>query len=150
MLMAGAVLAQWQPLEWIVVGGLVVFGFAFAVNSSVHSYLVLAYAGSEKAAEDIGFYYAANAAGRLLGIVLSGALARWRLAEEDQPERPVARGLLGPPGPPRPLRLDAGALAMMPRLPTATLPPSAGLGIARGVGLVEFLRGLFGKLAEVA
>jgi hypothetical protein len=39
------------------------FGFAFAVNSSVHSYLVLAYAGSEKAAEDVGFYYAANALG---------------------------------------------------------------------------------------
>jgi hypothetical protein len=39
-----------------------VFGFAFAVNSSVHSYLILAYAGSEKAAEDVGFYYAANAA----------------------------------------------------------------------------------------
>ena len=38
-----------------------VFGVAFAVNSSVHSYLILAYAGSEKAAEDVGFYYAANA-----------------------------------------------------------------------------------------
>jgi predicted MFS family arabinose efflux permease len=50
------------------------FGFAFAVNSSLHSYLILAYAGSEKAAEDVGFYYAANAAGRLLGILLSGVL----------------------------------------------------------------------------
>ena len=46
----------------------------FAVNSSLHSYLILAYAGSEKAAEDVGFYYAANAAGRLMGILLSGAL----------------------------------------------------------------------------
>ena len=44
------------------------------MNSSLHSYLILAYAGSEKAAEDVGFYYAANAAGRLLGILLSGAL----------------------------------------------------------------------------
>jgi hypothetical protein len=44
------------------------------VNSSVHSYLVLAYAGSEKAAEDVGFYYAANAAGRFGGILLSGLL----------------------------------------------------------------------------
>jgi arsenate reductase len=44
-----------------------VFGFAFAVNSSVHSYLILAYAGSEKAAEDVGFYYAANALGRFFG-----------------------------------------------------------------------------------
>ncbi|MDQ0302514.1 organoarsenical effux MFS transporter ArsJ [Ancylobacter polymorphus] len=54
--------------------GLAVFGIAFAVNSSVHSYLVLAYAGSEKAAEDVGFYYAANAAGRFLGILASGFL----------------------------------------------------------------------------
>jgi hypothetical protein len=46
----------------------------FAVNSSLHSYLILAYAGSEKAAEDVGFYYAANATGRLIGILLSGAL----------------------------------------------------------------------------
>ncbi|MDE2581461.1 MAG: MFS transporter, partial [Rhodospirillales bacterium] len=46
----------------------------FAVISSLHSYLILAYAGSEKAAEDVGFYYAANAAGRLMGIMLSGAL----------------------------------------------------------------------------
>jgi hypothetical protein len=47
----------------VVVAGLAVFGVAFAVNSSVHSYLILAYAGSEKAAEDVGFYYAANAPG---------------------------------------------------------------------------------------
>jgi hypothetical protein len=44
------------------------------VISSLHSYLILAYAGSEKAAEDVGFYYAANAAGRLMGIMLSGVL----------------------------------------------------------------------------
>jgi predicted MFS family arabinose efflux permease len=54
--------------------GLALFGLPFAVNSSLHSYLILAYAGSEKAAEDVGFYYAANAAGRLLGITLSGVL----------------------------------------------------------------------------
>jgi predicted MFS family arabinose efflux permease len=54
--------------------GLGLFGIAFAVNSSLHSYLILAYAGSEKAAEDVGFYYAANAAGRLLGTLASGAL----------------------------------------------------------------------------
>lgn len=58
----------------ILVVGLALFGLPFAVNSSLHSYLILAYAGSEKAAEDVGFYYAANAAGRLLGITLSGAL----------------------------------------------------------------------------
>ena len=54
--------------------GLCVFGGLFAVNSSIHSYLVLAYAGSEKAAEDVGFYYAANAAGRFGGTLLSGLL----------------------------------------------------------------------------
>ena len=63
----------WRP-DLIVVAGLALFGLPFAVNSSLHSYLILAYAGSEKAAEDVGFYYAANAVGRLLGILLSGAL----------------------------------------------------------------------------
>jgi predicted MFS family arabinose efflux permease len=43
----------------------------------VHSYLILAYAGSEKAAEDVGFYYAANAAGRFAGTLLSGLLYQW-------------------------------------------------------------------------
>ncbi|WP_442769795.1 organoarsenical effux MFS transporter ArsJ [Zoogloea ramigera] len=64
-------------LEWVVVAGLGVFGVAFAVNSSVHSYLILAYAGSEKAAEDVGFYYAANALGRFIGTLLSGLLYQW-------------------------------------------------------------------------
>lgn len=63
----------WRP-DLILVTGLALFGVPFAVNSSLHSYLILAYAGSEKAAEDVGFYYAANAAGRLLGIILSGLL----------------------------------------------------------------------------
>lgn len=75
--LALAVLLQrpglWQP-DLIVIVGLTLFALPFAVNSSLHSYLILAYAGSEKAAEDVGFYYAANAAGRLLGILLSGAL----------------------------------------------------------------------------
>ncbi len=58
----------------VVVIGLALFGAVFAVNSSVHSYLIVAYAGSEKVAEDVGFYYAANAAGRLAGTLLSGLL----------------------------------------------------------------------------
>jgi len=62
--------------DLVLVAGLMVFGFAFAVISSLHSYLILAYAGSEKAAEDVGFYYAANAAGRLMGILLSGLLTQ--------------------------------------------------------------------------
>jgi predicted MFS family arabinose efflux permease len=60
--------------DLILVAGLCLFGIIFAVNSSVHSYLILAYAGSEKAAEDVGFYYAANATGRFLGTLLSGLL----------------------------------------------------------------------------
>lgn len=60
--------------DLVLVTGLALFGLPFAVNSSLHSYLILAYAGSEKAAEDVGFYYAANAVGRLLGIMLSGVL----------------------------------------------------------------------------
>jgi MFS family permease len=73
-----AILAVGQVgrLDLIVTIGLGVFGFAFAVISSLHSYLILAYAGSEKAAEDVGFYYAANAGGRLIGILLSGALVQ--------------------------------------------------------------------------
>jgi len=74
---AAAVVLQAPNLEWWVVGGLGLFGVAFAVNSSVHSYLILAYAGSEKAAEDVGFYYAANALGRFFGTLMSGLLYQW-------------------------------------------------------------------------
>jgi predicted MFS family arabinose efflux permease len=77
VLLAVAVVLELPALEWVVVAGLGVFGFAFAVNASVHSYLVLAYAGSEKAAEDVGFYYAANALGRFVGTLLSGLLYQW-------------------------------------------------------------------------
>lgn len=63
--------------DLILVTGLAIFGATFAINSSVHSYLILAYAGSEKAAEDVGFYYAANAAGRFIGTLLSGLLYQW-------------------------------------------------------------------------
>ncbi|GBL37096.1 MFS transporter [Anaerolineae bacterium] len=76
-LLAAALFGDVARPDWVVVGGLAVFGFAFAINSSVHSYLVLAYAGSEKAAEDVGFYYAANAAGRFAGTLLSGLLYAW-------------------------------------------------------------------------
>jgi len=75
VLLLGASLPMSPALTVVVVLG--VFGFAFAVISSLHSYLILAYAGTKKAAEDVGFYYAANAAGRLLGILLSGALAQY-------------------------------------------------------------------------
>jgi predicted MFS family arabinose efflux permease len=60
-----------------VVGGLLVFGVVFAMNSSLHSYLVLAYSDDDEVALDVGFYYSANAAGRLVGTLLSGVLYLW-------------------------------------------------------------------------
>ncbi len=57
-----------------IIGGLVVFGVVFAINSSLHSFLILAYSGGDEVALDVGFYYSANAAGRLVGTLLSGVL----------------------------------------------------------------------------
>ena len=54
--------------------GLLVYGGCFAVNSSVHSYLIVSYAEREAVSLDVGFYYMANAGGRLLGTLLSGLL----------------------------------------------------------------------------
>jgi len=58
--------------EWVLLGGLLIFGVLFAVNSSLHSYLIVSYAREEGASMDVGFYYMANAMGRLIGTVLSG------------------------------------------------------------------------------
>jgi MFS family permease len=58
----------------LLIGGLGVFGAVFAVNSSVHSYLILAYSDGDQVAMNVGFYYMANAGGRLVGTLLSGAL----------------------------------------------------------------------------
>lgn len=60
-----------------IVVGLVVFGIVFAINSSLHSYLILAYADDDAVATDVGFYYSANAVGRLVGTLLSGLLYLW-------------------------------------------------------------------------
>ncbi|KFI25496.1 MFS transporter [Haematobacter massiliensis] len=63
------------PAIWLtasIVTGLLIFGFVFAVNSAVHSYLILAFSKNERVTMDVGFYYMANAAGRLLGTLLSG------------------------------------------------------------------------------
>lgn len=63
------------PTPWLtgaVVGGLLIFGVLFALNSSLHSYLILAFTSAERVTMDVGFYYMANAAGRLIGTVLSG------------------------------------------------------------------------------
>ncbi len=63
-------------VEFAVVGGLLLYGVVFAVNSAIHSYLILALSqGEDDVAMDVGFYYSANAAGRLVGTLLSGVLA---------------------------------------------------------------------------
>jgi len=54
------------------IGGLLIFGAIFAINSSLHSYLIVHFAGEDGVSLDVGFYYMANAMGRLLGTVLSG------------------------------------------------------------------------------
>jgi predicted MFS family arabinose efflux permease len=56
----------------VVIGGLVLFGAVFAINSAVHSYLILAYSDFDRVSMNVGFYYMANAGGRLAGTVLSG------------------------------------------------------------------------------
>ena len=60
--------------EMSLVVGLLVFGMIFAVNSSIHSFLIVAYAESDRVSLDVGFYYMSNAAGRLMGTVLSGII----------------------------------------------------------------------------
>jgi MFS family permease len=74
--MAGALGADVDP-ALAVIGGLVPFGIIFALNSAVHSYLILAYADADRVAMNVGFYYMANAIGRLAGTVLSGLLYEW-------------------------------------------------------------------------
>lgn len=64
-----------EPAAWLtatLIAGLLAFGFVFAINSSVHSYLILAFGSAERITRDVGFYYMANACGRLLGTLLSG------------------------------------------------------------------------------
>ncbi len=71
-------LAAWAaggPADWLtatLILGLLLFGFVFAINSSVHSYLILAFGDARQITRDVGFYYMANAAGRLIGTLLSG------------------------------------------------------------------------------
>ena len=70
-----AALLSPAPQTWLtvaLVAGLLVFGAIFAVNSALHSYLILAFTRAERVTMDVGFYYMANAGGRLLGTVLSG------------------------------------------------------------------------------
>ncbi len=58
--------------QWVLIGGLMLFGVLFAVNSSLHSYLIVSYAKEDGVSLDVGFYYMSNALGRLVGTLLSG------------------------------------------------------------------------------
>jgi len=61
-----------------IIVGLAFFGVIFAFNSAVHSYLILSYSDGDKVAMNVGFYYMASAAGRLIGTLLSGLLYQWQ------------------------------------------------------------------------
>jgi predicted MFS family arabinose efflux permease len=65
-------LAQGLSAQAVLIAGLMVFGVLFAINSSLHSYLIVSYATEDGVSLDVGFYYMANALGRLVGTVLSG------------------------------------------------------------------------------
>ena len=68
---AVGLMVGWSP-QFVVIGGLLLFGVLFAINSSLHSYLIVSYARGDGVSLDVGFYYMSNAAGRLLGTILSG------------------------------------------------------------------------------
>ena len=74
LLPAGIALAMQQgwPQDRVLIIGLILFGIVFAINSAIHSYLILAYSHHDKVAMNVGFYYMSNAGGRLAGTVLSG------------------------------------------------------------------------------
>ena len=76
-----ALLVYGVPAAWVLIVGLTVFGVLFALNSALHSYLIVSYASEDGVSLDVGFYYMSNAMGRLLGTVLSGwVFQRWGLA----------------------------------------------------------------------
>ncbi|MBZ4023373.1 MFS transporter [Rhodobacter sp. TJ_12] len=73
--LAAATALAGAPAPWLtalLVAGLLLFGAVFALNSALHSYLILAFGSAERITRDVGFYYMANAAGRLIGTLLSG------------------------------------------------------------------------------
>ena len=61
-----------QSASAVLIGGLLLFGVVFAINSSLHSYLIVSYAKGDGVSLDVGFYYMSNAMGRLIGTLLSG------------------------------------------------------------------------------
>jgi len=64
-------------IVWILISGLLIFALAFAVNSSLHSYLIVSFSDADKVSLSVGFYYMANAIGRLIGTLLSGLVYQW-------------------------------------------------------------------------
>lgn len=78
-LIALGLIAELSAL-WVITIGLMLFAVLFAVNSSLHSYLIVSYAKSDGVSLDVGFYYMANAMGRLIGTLLSGwVFQQWGL-----------------------------------------------------------------------
>ncbi|MAX52730.1 MAG: MFS transporter [Methylophaga sp.] len=73
VMIAVALTYNWHK-ELVLIVGLMIFGVLFAINSALHSYLIVSYAGEDGVSLDVGFYYMANAMGRLIGTVLSGWL----------------------------------------------------------------------------
>jgi len=71
LLIAAAIYFEWAVLPALTVG-MLVYGAIFAINSAIHSYLIVSYADAAGVSLDVGFYYMANAAGRLFGTLLSG------------------------------------------------------------------------------
>jgi MFS family permease len=100
----------------VLVCGLIAFGVIFALNSAVHSYLILAYAQGDKVAMNVGFYYMANAGGRLAGTVLSGLIYQLEGLEACLWTSAV-------------LVLVAGLLSRL--LPSTTRPPVGRVAAAR-------------------
>ena len=79
-LLAALVWIAPAPAPWLtgtLIAGLLGFGAIFAINSALHSYLILAFTKAERVTMDVGFYYMANAAGRLIGTLLSGLSYQW-------------------------------------------------------------------------
>jgi predicted MFS family arabinose efflux permease len=76
---AAIALALYQDIEptWVIMAGLSLFAIVFAINSAVHSYLIVAWSDHDKVSMNVGFYYMANAGGRLIGTVLSGLVFQY-------------------------------------------------------------------------
>lgn len=73
LLIAAGLYVDYEP-QTVLIAGLIAFGIVFAINSAVHSYLIVAWSEHDKVSMNVGFYYMANAGGRLTGTVLSGLI----------------------------------------------------------------------------